>query len=554
MKRKILCFCMTFIAIFLVCLNQNVYASIACDEIPMMTNSPFNFVRGTLDINEFNQENYDKFNYFIAQYVESGYLTSDIDGKFGTNSVRFSEKATITNGVLTGIEYRFNEKIFFEGLIEDGEITIIKDEEVFLGEIYSDYSLRFQQKSYNYDGTFLEFYPDHSIDDFEVHIEGFAFNWLGTLIVLPNTYYEGHDCHIVMPYNNKLTMDEILDNVIISDFSDDYDMHVDSTDYEYETSKTGTYHLRVIANDRSNHYTFQDVIIDVVDIISPVITQNKPIILDYPADITEEDLIEYFDIEEENDYFYSIDLTDYHNELGTYSLTLEVNDEYNNESSLDFTVTIVDQKAPNIGHLLSINVNNLEYTDYDQISQLSLLSIVDNYDGDMKDKAIFNDLDDYQNNYHKPGTYRIQVEVSDTAGNSTSSIIKVNVKDADYPIIEIDKYLIVTEKGSPLTKEEVIELFKSLGYILEDEDIDGDVFNLTSLDGEYDFNYQLEDTIKDGIISTKIENSEPSIISPQVEKQIEEGMNLTLILIISISSFALITFLVLGIVLYKKKH
>lgn len=556
MKTKILCFCMTILGILLVCINYiPVYASVVDESIPAFNgHKEFNYARATLDLAPFDGNAYDQYEYFISKYVESGYIENIMTGKCSDDLITFKEKMSFTDSSLSKVEYYYNDSLFFESIIIDDHAEVIKDEEIFFVDIYNDMNAKFKLENVETDFTNLKLKSGSDEDTIYKDAHTYAFYYLGVMTVKENTYYQNKECHIVMPYTQMLSMEEIVDSVVIYDYSNNYTKRVDYTDYDPNNPTVGTYFMRVIAFDNYLHYTMQDVSIEVVDVIEPKIKLEKPIILDYPVNVTKEDLIGYFSVDEYSDYTYEVDFTNLKNEIGTYTLTLTVTDEYNNESSLDFQTKVVDKKAPYIGHTMSLNLSNLEYYDFDSIAKNSGLSIIDNYDGNIIDKATFVDLDDYQNNYHVPGKYRIQVNVSDSSGNEASSIIYLSVSDKDYPVIVIDKYLIVTEKGDNISKDDIIQLFNALGISLDDNKIKGEVFNLTSLDGEYEFNYEIDDEVLNGVVSTEVEDIYVQTKPITINEEIKKESNLTLILIISISSIALISFSILGVTLYKKRH
>ena len=555
MKRKFICLCIAIFGIFLVCLAPSAYASIVNEEIDLCSNcDSFNLARGTLSYSPLDLNDYDHYNEYISKYIESGYIESYIEGSCQDDDITFKEIVEFFEEELVRVKYYFNDTLFFDAITEGGCASIELDNEIYLGDIYLNYDALFVKNNYHYNLDNLVFkdsYDERSIVDY---VDDFAFKYLGVLTVKENEKYKDSDCHIVMPYNQLLELDEILSSIKVNDYSNEYTLKVDYTNYDITTATISTYNLRVVAFDNHYHYTIQDVYIDVVDVIRPNIRQIKPIIFDYPKELTKEDLIEYFEIEDYSNYTYDIDFSSYQNALGDYSLTITVKDEYDNENSLDFNVSIIDSKSPTIGHLQTVLQSNLEYLDYDQLKAKALLSVMDNCDGDLSSEVVYIDLDDYQNNYQTPGQYRIELDVSDKEGNEASSVITILVVDDDYPEIEIDKYLIVTKKGEALSKEDVINLFKALGYDLEDEDIQGDVFNLTSLDGEYEFNYSIEDKEKEGLVVTNSDGIDYQMVIPTNNQTVHNDINLTLILILSISSFLVVSSLVLGFVLYKKKH
>ena len=554
MKQKILFIILTiFFILYFGFRNFNVNATMLDENnsYPISFES-FNLFKGYSDDLEDSIEHY---NYYVAAYLENADITITMTGEVNGLDFAIYEEDIISNGKIVEIKYSYEDTVFFHLIIAD-IIKVEKDEEIFLGDLYNNYQSLFIVKDTTYEFNVFDMYDDHNYEKVTSAIKDYRFSFLVGTTMNQNTFYLENDCHIVMSYANKLTLDEIIENVTISDLSGEYYTRIVNNTYDYYESDVGTYSLRIIANDTYNHYSFQDVIIDVVDLIEPKIKQKEIIKVPYDYELTKTELIQYFEIDEYSEYDYEFDLSNYNKKvLGTYDLSLTVTDIYGNEATYYFSVLVEDNESPQIGFAKDIIIDNLEKKSIEEIRELALLSVVDNYDGDLIDKVVLVDLDDYENNNMKAKTFRFMVEVYDSNSNYARGNILVNVIDVDYPTIEINKYMILTQKGASLNKEDIINLFNSLGYSLEKEDIDGDCFTLSSLSGEYEFIYTIDGNDNEGTISTDL-IIEPTPIEIIHNEEIikEEGTNITLIIVISIFALILSSSIGFGIILYKKKH
>ena len=123
----------------------------------------------------------------------------------------------------------------------------------------------------------------------------------------------------------------------------------------------------------------------------------------------------------------------------------------------------------------------------------------------------------------------------------------------DYPTIEIGKYCILKEKGSEITKEEVLELLKNSGYSVSLTSIEGECFNLTSLDGEYSFIYEDNGIIKEGIVLTNEDVKVLDDIDSMTIIDNNESNNQVIIFVV-IGLVSIVSLVILITFVYKKKH
>jgi hypothetical protein len=218
-------------------------------------------------------------------------------------------------------------------------------------------------------------------------------------------------------------------------------------------------------------------------------------------------------------------------------------------NTFDFIITVEDKIPPILAYSKVIHTDyHTRYT-IDEIK--ALFTARDDYDGDVSNSIEVYDLDDYENNYMNLGTYQFMVSVQDSSSNKVSVKFNIYVRDYTAPIIKLEQYVILTEKGKPIAKEQIIELFQTLGYSIDGSMMNSECFSLDALDGEYPLEIELETgDIEHDIISTERDMN----ISFDEPIKDENNINLALILSLSIGGFLLLSIGTMGIIIYKKRH
>ena len=261
-----------------------------------------------------------------------------------------------------------------------------------------------------------------------------------------------------------------------------------------------------------------------------------------------------FDISDASDIEIKLDIENYlknQNTIGEYECRITVKDksEYQNEESLDFSIYVIDDVPPLLAYGRIINTDYHTY--YTKEDIIKLFTAIDEYDGNLKESIQIEDLDDYENNYMNVGTYQFMVSVQDSSSNNVSVKFNIYVRDYTAPIIKLEQYVILTEKGKPITKEQITELFQNLGYSIDGSMMNSECFSLDALDGEYPLEIELETgDIEHDIISTERDMN----ISFDEPIKNENNINLALILSLSIGGFLLLSIATMGIIIYKKRH
>ena len=549
MKKKILSLItaiMLFFGIFMIPSSASIVSCGNYDNVSRLNS--FNVVKGMYYV---DSTLFDKLYYDLGRNVETGKVSSYLYGMIDGDSHYLLENQYYENDLLKRIEYFFDEEMFYSIDFQDEfSYTILVDKEFNIGEYVNDYRKVFVKED---TPIYVAVNDEDLMEDYLSFAQAYSFSFLMGLTYTYNESYIDNDLHIVMSYKNKKTMDEILDGLSIIDATDTSYEIVDNT-YDYETSSIGVYSFMLVVYDEAKNVTIQKVFIDVVDLVIPEIHQTKSIITKYDEVLTEEDILACFSVFDDSGVDITLDITDYLNSpniVGDYESRITAVDKsnYHNVNTFDFIITVEDKIPPILAYSKVIHTDyHTRYT-IDEIK--ALFTARDDYDGDVSNSIEVYDLDDYENNYMNLGAYTFLVSARDSIGNTVSVNFYVYVEDHTSPVLTIDQYVILTERGEPLKKEEIVALFQSLGYDIDGSNLSSEAFNLDALDGEYDLYIDLgDDGIEYDIVTTEKKND----ISFDIPKVIEEENHLPLILSLSIGSTLLIAIGIMGIIVYKKRH
>ena len=510
--------------------------------------SSFNAIKGMYysDI-----ELYDRYNYYLGRNVNTGVLSAYIYGEIDGNPHYIKENQYYENEFLTKIEYYLDEEIFYRIDLEDEACyTIVLDKEINLGERFNDYTKSFTKV---YDQIYIELNGYDLNSDYLYLAQTYSFMFLMGMTYTYNPSYIDYDLHAVMSYKNKKTIDELIADLSIVDATTcNYDI-VDNT-YNYDTSGVGVYSFMLVVYDEAKNVTIQKVIVDVVDLVIPEIHQIKTIKTKYDEILTEEDILSCFSVFDDSGVDITLDINNYLNSpniVGDYESKITVVDksDYHNSNTFDFIITVEDKVPPMLAYSKIIHTDyNTSYS-LDEIKML--FSARDEYDGDVSDSIELFDLDDYEHNYSTLGAYNFLVTAKDSSENEVSVNFIVYVEDHTAPVFTIEQYVILTEKGEPLKREDIVLLFQSLGYNIDGTSVSSEAFSLDALDGEYELSIDLGNgNIEYDIVTTERVNN----ISFDIPEVIEEENHLVLILSLSIGGTLLVAIGVMGVIVYKKRH
>ena len=267
-----------------------------------------------------------------------------------------------------------------------------------------------------------------------------------------------------------------------------------------------------------------------------------------------------------SDYFYG-----YSKIIGTYGVSVKYDKDAIIISS-EGIIEVIDDIPPIIKGDGQVNDNLSSKRDI--YEYLSSYKATDEIDGDLSDRIVISDLDDYDNNLDKGGTFRFLLECTDNSGNKSKKTVKYIVNDdieredveptqtTDNPSEEVAstpsstrdqviiEYTIKANTNKHLTMDELKGRLKFYGLIPDnyDGEIISDYFGNEDTPGEYQI--LVEDEGKH-YYSLIVEASKESGVTPP-KSNVDSNMILIIILS-SIGGVLLIVIAILAIILIKKK-
>lgn len=200
---------------------------------------------------------------------------------------------------------------------------------------------------------------------------------------------------------------------------------------------------------------------------------------------------------DEGDLYLNGDSLCYFDQVGDYVVTLVIADEYNNETSRTFQVSVTDQIAP----VLTCSNTSYSLSEYDSSPDyLAYVQAVDEIDGDLTSQI---QLDDSAVQYGIVGHYSAFLTVSDAAGNVTKQELSVIVKDTTAPVLSLsqDSFSLTASGLAP----------NYLNGVSASDAVDGDLTDSISVDdssvdystpGTYHVSYNVSDRSGNSVTQT----------------------------------------------------
>lgn len=555
MKRKIIFIC-SFLFVLLAGFNAS--AKIFNDDVtdyissePLTEEVKFNVLRG-VSKNEFNESTYYyQLEDFLIGYIVNGYI--EVEGDvIGDNSLsaKLFGRYDITNTYDLKYTAKLNDDVIYQMHYNSTDSTydVLVNKEVDLNRTigYSPSGYVLENFNVSCDGELPVNNGETQSPDLE-EIGYVKFTSFHTLLYKYETKYLDQKVHFISNILNPLTEQQILSSIKVNDLTDggDINYQILYSEYDYDNPSVGEYPITICAIDKSGNATMLDAYVNVVAVDAPKITP-KDIRVTYRGFYREQDIKPYFKVKCNYDYTIEIienNYKDNYTKPGDYTVTAKVTDIYGNYSTATLTVHVVDDAIPRIVYS-KIQVTTLNPYTIDDFKKH--INVYDEIDGAITDYTI-TDLDGYFENVKKPGDYRIRVDASDKAGNSTFSNIYFTVRDTDYPSITVDEYTIVASADYVITREEIIEILIKAGQISDDQNVllVSDYFDVENPSGSY----SLEVRTDDGVFYDKIEVSVSNDIAPSIVKD-NKKFNYLFVLIPSI----IVVLGSLSFIVYKKKH
>jgi hypothetical protein len=232
-------------------------------------------------------------------------------------------------------------------------------------------------------------------------------------------------------------------------WSDNYDpqnlltLEVVSNDYAGNEAILGTYTIVLRVTDNSGNESEKSISIHVVDQTEPIITGPSVMSLGYHLTMTETEILDLFDAQDDHDGDVTtqleINLNEYtanQTNIGSYNVVIATIDSSGNRTEHTLTVNVVDLIGPIVYFDTSvIAVYNNTYLLLSDITKLLIRSnVLANRDYDVR--VVF---DSYTRYAQVPGTYHMRIEYEDVEKTiSTQNLqIVVRLAPSDYiPKIE----------------------------------------------------------------------------------------------------------------------
>lgn len=334
------------------------------------------------------------------------------------------------------------------------------------------------------------------------------FGW--TLASAPNVYVEKLHSEsvntppVIIAENKTIVQGSEFDyrkDVSATDIEDgDLTKEIEVVEETVKIDEPGTYEVTYKVTDKNNQTTTKTITVTVTENKKPVITaEDKEVIQGRKLDE-----LEGVSATDEEDGTVEVKVKDSTvnlEEPGSYTITYEATDSYNQTSEKTITVTVLKDEAP------VINAEDKTITQGAKFKPLDGVTAEDKEDGKIKDiEVVTNDVKE-----NETGEYEVTYKVVDSFNNETKKTITVTVVENQKPVINAkDKTIYLNEEFDPL--EDVTAIDPEDGNIKDIEVIENNV--KTEEIGEYKVIYQVEDSF--GNVVTK------EITVTVEEKKLEE--------------------------------
>lgn len=334
------------------------------------------------------------------------------------------------------------------------------------------------------------------------------FGW--TLASAPNVYVEKLHSEsvntppVIIAENKTIVQGSEFDyrkDVSATDIEDgDLTKEIEVVEETVKIDEPGTYEVTYKVTDKNNQTTTKTITVTVTENKKPVITaEDKEVIQGRKLDE-----LEGVSATDEEDGTVEVKVKDSTvnlEEPGSYTITYEATDSYNQTSEKTITVTVLKDEAP------VINAEDKTITQGTKFKPLDGVTAEDKEDGEIKDiEVVTNDVKE-----NETGEYEVTYKVVDSFNNETKKTITVTVVENQKPVINAeDKTIYLNEEFDPL--KDVTAEDPEDGKLKNIEVIENNV--KTEEIGEYKVIYQVEDSF--GNVVTK------EITVTVEEKKLEE--------------------------------
>ena len=322
--------------------------------------------------------------------------------------------------------------------------------------------------------------------------------------IAPNSngvYCNGSTYNIDIDYDNRLTVNDITNNITAYDYDDNREVDKSVTDDTYskalQENKLGTYSFKVNAQDSSNNKSQLTVNATIKDLTAPVIYGENDLSISY-KELSETDTISL------KNYYEVVDNYDANINLDTdiiqltrwdkTNVTLKAIDSSSNISKKDVSIYVYDDIKP-----LIIGPSSLEFYQFEIKDDAELLKnfTYDDEDGSgVKEYGIKKALG--KCDYGKTGSYPITIYCIDKFNNESTYQTTIKIKDGIGPVFFINEVSLSLTTSSLKTANEIISLAQDQ-KIIESENY----IECKFIDNEYQENYRNEGSYKTRIVCYK---------------------------------------------------
>jgi hypothetical protein len=219
-------------------------------------------------------------------------------------------------------------------------------------------------------------------------------------------------------------------------YSDNYD-DVSALTLSFQTahitkSIVGTYLYGVILTDSSGNQTKKVGTLHVVDLIPPVITQKKELVIDIFGQWSIND---FFTIIDNADTFVEVFIEDHdvdYTKIGSYPISISVVDDSQNVTTISLELRIVDRIPPVLTLIPTSPIVDVFSEVGEDLYKSYILLTEDNYDELSKEDVTVIGII----NSEFIGTYKLTYELIDSSKNVHQVFLDVKVMDRTPPVIE----------------------------------------------------------------------------------------------------------------------
>ncbi|MDE7264508.1 MAG: hypothetical protein K2N64_07590 [Anaeroplasmataceae bacterium] len=308
----------------------------------------------------------------------------------------------------------------------------------------------------------------------------------------------GGTVNISVNVDSQPSIDELLSHVYAIDETDGrVPVTATSSTYTPGEMEVGTYTIEIEASDKSGNTSTGVITVYRYDDTAPVFTwTTSSYDLNYDHTVTLDDIIadhKATDNVDSNPVIEVVSDTFTGNEhiVGNYSVTLRATDSSSNKSvSHTVYISVKNGGTPVLAGPSKITTGTNEKLTLEEFK--AHYSSTDGYDGDLDFEVA--GFDEYLKNAKKVGTYHVTITTTNSANNSNSLAVTIEVEDDSAPGIFYDNHYIMLKQGETLTKDMIIN---HAARVLQVQASD-----ILEIQGEYDTHvlgdYALEVCMADG--------------------------------------------------------